>query len=311
MKTIQKTNSIFKAIALIIFFVFASLVSSTKIYAQDTTETNQAVNDSELKTASDDELQERVDEEQDKATTKAENSLVSEAIDALAETENAIEAIDDNQKDKALEALARATGKLDIILARSPELALVPADYTITVIDIAPNDAESIEDTRSQARSALSKGDIPKARELLNNLRSEILTTVDNLPLATYPQAMKEAARLLDSDKTAEAREVLATALSTLVVTETAQPIPVISAENLIDKASDREDKDKSLELLSEARTQLELAQNLGYAESDPEYAELKEEIESLKSNIEEDENTDNAFSQLKSKISGFFDDIF
>jgi hypothetical protein len=44
--------------------------------------------------------------------------MIAEAVSALQETQNALVAIDRNQRSQALEALARATGKLEILLAR-------------------------------------------------------------------------------------------------------------------------------------------------------------------------------------------------
>ena len=137
---------------------------------------------------------------------------------------------------------------------------------------------------------------------------SEIRTTTVNLPLATYPDAMKEAARLLDADKTEAAKQILQNALSTLVVTEISLPLPVITAESLVEEASSLEDKDKALKLVGDAKTQLELAEELGYVASENQYAQLSQEIESLESQIKADGNTGNAFSKLKDNIAAFFE---
>jgi hypothetical protein len=53
-------------------------------------------------------------------------TLLKEAVFALDETQAAISAIDAGNNQEAIDALARATGKLEIILTREPNLALAP-----------------------------------------------------------------------------------------------------------------------------------------------------------------------------------------
>ena len=65
-----------------------------------------------------------------------------------------------------------------------------------------------------------------KARPIVANLASEIVIETDNLPMATYPAAIKSAARLIDSGKIDDAKAELARALNTLVVTSVAFPLP-------------------------------------------------------------------------------------
>ena len=301
----QKINSVFRAIALSITLACLASVPS---FAQDAVE-NQAINNTELETTTNEDVEQQIEQEKGEAETKAQDSLVSEAVDAISETQTAIAAIDAGNKQEAIDALANATGKLDIVLARSPELALVPVETSVTAIDTAPNKPETVKEIREDIDDAVDRGDLPTARELLNNLMSEIRTTTVNLPLATYPDAMKEAARLLDADKTDAAKLVLQDALSTLIVTEISLPLPVITAESLVEEAAQLEDKDKdkALQLVGDAKTQLELAEELGYVASENQYAELSQEIESLESQIKADGNTGNAFTKLKDNISAFF----
>ena len=62
--------------------------------------------------------------------------LVEEAASALEETQAAIYAIDSGNTDEAIDALARATGKLEIILAREPSLALAPVGTSVVEHDL-------------------------------------------------------------------------------------------------------------------------------------------------------------------------------
>ena len=76
-------------------------------------------------------------------------------------------------------------------------------------------------------------------RTLLRDFASETVVRVANLPMATYPDAIKEAARLIDAGEADEAAAVLRAALGTLVVTETVYPHPLIDAEVHLDAAKE------------------------------------------------------------------------
>ena len=256
-------------------------------------------------------LKEGVEQKQEEAIAQAETQLVTEALDAVKETEKAIAAIDKNNAREAIAALERATGKLDMVLAREPSLALVPIDFTTEVIQLAPPDRNAVREIRSEIKKVLNDGDLPRARELLNNLASEVRITTVNLPLATYPDAMKEAARLLDAGDSQGAKEILQVALSTLVVAQRELPIPVINAQTLVAIASatiEQEDSELAQKLLSDAREQLKLAESLGYGKRDRDYAALDEEIASLEKEIGAGAKVTVAFKQLQEKLAGFFE---
>ncbi|MFP4124061.1 MAG: YfdX family protein [Coleofasciculus sp.] len=265
------------------------------------------MSDTQIHQVSDKELQQQTEQEKERTITELEKRLVQEAVNAIQETKDAIAAIDENDLDKAIKAIERATGQLDIILAREPELSLVPIDYTIAIINVAPDDKAAIKDIRKEIKSAVNSGDLPAARRLFNSLASEIRVTVSNLPLATYPNALKKAAKLIDEGNTAEAKGVLQIALSTLVLLEEYQPLPILNARNLIQSACSESDKDKAMQMLANARTRLKLAQELGYAEDDQEYEQLNTEIKNLEQQLKADEDTKNAFEKLKTRIAAFF----
>jgi len=138
-------------------------------------------------------------------------------------------------------------------------------------------DIDAIEKLRQEAEEALKKGQLQKARLLIKNLDSKTVISLTNIPLATYPNAIKQAVKLIDEDKLDEAKGVLQTALNTLVVTETIIPLPVSEAERLLKEAEKlaeepdrtREENDKLARLLQEGRTELEFAQALGYGSKD------------------------------------------
>jgi len=253
--------------------------------------------------------QQEIDNERQKATDEAQRCVDREAVSALKETQNAINAIDQKNTQEALQALERATGKLEILVARYPELGFVPVSAQVNIIDLAPDNSNEIERIRNRIKSTVNGDDFRTARQLLNSLVSEIRTTIFNLPLETYPDAMKEAARLLNEGKTDEAKTVLQLALSTLVVTEVARPLPLLRADIDIMSAvaiadSDRE---RTLRLLEDARNHLRLTQQLGYAKGDPEYAELEQAIQDIERQVRANERTADPLSRLLEKFSSFF----
>lgn len=253
--------------------------------------------------------QQEIDNERQKATDEAQRCVDQEAVSALKETRNAINAIDQKNTQEALQALERATGKLEILVARYPELGFVPVSAQVNIIDLAPDNSNEIERIRNRIKSTVNGDDFRTARQLLNSLVSEIRTTIFNLPLETYPDAMKEAARLLNEGKTDEAKTVLQLALSTLVVTEVARPLPLLRADIDIMSAVAIADSDRegTLRLLEDARNHLRLTQQLGYAKGDPEYAELEQAIQDIERQVRANERTADPLSRLLEKFSSFF----
>lgn len=138
--------------------------------------------------------------------------------------------LDARKTKEALAALELASGKLELVLAREPKLALAPVDVSVITHDIHA-DVESVKKAVKLSRELLDDGEVQKARPIVANLASEIVIETNNLPMATYPAAIKSAARLIDSGKIDDAKAKLARALNTLVVTSVAFPLPVLRAE--------------------------------------------------------------------------------
>lgn len=201
------------------------------------------------------------------------DKLVDEAVAALRETENALTAIDQNKTDEAIAALERATGKLEIVLARSPGLALAPVDVTTLTHDVIGTEAD-VEKIRGEAGAALAQGRLQVARKLISDLASETVVSISKLPLGTYPAALKQAAALLHQGKPKEAKTVLEAALNTIVVEEIIIPLPLVRAQAALEEARGLLEKKKRTEaesarmrgLLGTARRQLLLGKALGYA---------------------------------------------
>lgn len=236
--------------------------------------------------------------------------LVEEAVSALEETQNAIAAIDEGDNQKALDALSRATGKLEIILAREPDLALAPVGTSVVEHDVLAT-PEAVKELRDRIEDLIDDGRLQEARRLMDGLASELVVSTSNLPLATYPDAIKRAAALLDEQKPQEAKMVLLNALSTVVVTDTIIPLPIVRAETQVEAAKvlaakenrTAEDNEAIAAALANAREQIELARVLGYA-TKKDLKDLREAIDE----IEEQTKDGNAATKFFDRIEGLFD---
>jgi Zn-dependent M32 family carboxypeptidase len=144
-------------------------------------------------------------------------------------------------------------------------------------------------------------------------LASETVISVTNIPLATYPDAIKSAVKLIDQDKKDEAKRVLQAALNTQVVTETVIPLPVVkaqealkSAESLAEKKNRTKDDNARLKAsMDQARDQLEFAQGLGYGtkkDFDKMYAQLNE----IRDKTADNKFGTGWFAKIKASIEDF-----
>jgi hypothetical protein len=218
------------------------------------------------------EVQPEVQKETDSQAADKRKQVLDEAVSALALTKSALAALDGKDAARALATLAEVTGKLELIVAREPTLALAPVDVRTIVHDLFAN-TETIEAMTDEALDALKHGEVQQARHVLALLASEIVIAVTNIPLASYPAAVKSVVPLIDQGKIEEAKAALQAALSTLVETRSVHPLPALRArlllkraETLVEDGQRSEASNERLEtLLNEARQQLEMAELLGY----------------------------------------------
>ena len=250
-----------------------------------------------------------IEQQRQEAAKEAEKAIDKDALAAMQQTLKAVKAIAASKTDEALAAIEQATGKLNVLLARHPQTALIPVDVGVAVIDTAPLDAKAVKDRAKAAERAVYDKDYPGARVLLAGLMSEIRVRTSNLPLGTYPAALKEAARLLDQKKNKEACATLMTALNTLVVIERVIPLPIAVAQAAISDAESMRDKDKdgARQKLNLAKFELERAKELGYMGQAPEYAALNKSISELEQQLKGTSDTGSLFTRLKERIASFF----
>ncbi len=250
-----------------------------------------------------------------KETEQKRKEILEEATSAINETHNALRALDKKKTKTALRALERATGKLEIILAREPSLALAPVDVVATTLDTLAT-ADKVKKIRDEAEDLLEDGRVQEARRLLEHLGSETVISTTNIPLATYPKAIKQAAAMVDKDKVEDAKVVLQAALNTLVVTESVIPLPIVrsksmleDAEKLAEKSDRKEEENKKLdELLTSVQKEIELAEAFGYG-MEKDIESFREEVEKIREKTSDGKSGQGFFSKVKTTIKSIFKD--
>ena len=265
----------------------------------------------EAGTAATPEAQEQIARDAEGELARRQDDIIAEAVDALDETKRAVEALANGDDAAALAALETATGKLELILARRPELALAPVDATIEAVELVA-DTPALRDITTAAELSFISGRYQVARTLLRDFASETVVRVANLPMATYPDAIKEAARLVDAGKVDEAAFVLRAALGTLVVTETVYPHPLIDAEVHLDAArklaesADRSDEqnDRLAAALEAARLSIERAEAFGYG-TDDDFRDLYDAIREIERKTKDGSGITGLFTGVLDSLSG------
>ena len=259
-------------------------------------------------------VQPKVDKQKADAAEEKRKKLLADATAALAETKKALKALEHKKNDEALKALAEVTGKLDLLVARDPQLALTPVDMEVVTYDLLTN-LDTIKEVIKQAKAYLNDGEIQKARPLVARLASEIQFRTFHIPLETYPAAIKAIAPLIDAGKIEEAKAGLQAVLNTLVVTtDDVIPLPKLRAEHLLKQAQDlaekkdrsKEENEKLTHNLLAAREQLQLAELLGYGKH-KEYKPLYEQISEIEEKSAGGKSGTGWFDKLKRNLSDFF----
>ncbi len=234
--------------------------------------------------------------------------IVKEAVEAVALTHKVLVELDKGNKDQAIKDLEDAIGKLEVVLSAPNAPALIPIDSSIEVVDF-PGSVEDIKTALITAKALLKENKIQEARRILDTLRSEIVLKVVNLPLASYPAALKLAAKFLHENRIDEAKNVLNAALATFVEVDVITPIPLVQAIHLTEAAQKvaKKDKKKALEYLEEAKKALKKAEALGYvSESETTYKELNDMIEKVEKEVKGKNKAEKLFEELIAKLKEF-----
>jgi len=239
--------------------------------------------------------------------------LVQEAINSLKEAHEAFVALEKKDEETATKKLESALGKLEVILASKKVPELLAIDSIVKVHEYVGT-SKDIETTLAAIPTLLVKNKVQEARALMIPLQSEIDITTVSLPLGSYPDALKLAAKYVHSHEVQKAKEVLAIALSTFTSVTEIVPIPLLKATDLIAASSAiaKEDKQRALAYLDAASESLKVAHALGYvSKSTTTYQSLQEQIEAIQKEIKGPNKAEKLFETLKSSLKEFKEKIF
>ena len=235
-----------------------------------------------------------------------------DVVQGFKDVKEAIKLLDKEKPEveKAIKHLQSATGEFETAVSLDKDLAFAPVENSIqTYILVASSD--EVERELAFIEDLMEDGKVQDARRLLMPLRSEIVVQTTSLPLITYPEAIKDATRQLSDGTVEKAKEILETAMDTLVVDEEIISIPLVTAKNAIEKASkmDKKKKVKVLEKLKLAKEQLKLASVLGYLSDDGKlHDDLQERIDKIEKEVRGKNKEENLYDKVKAKMEGLFD---
>jgi len=234
--------------------------------------------------------------------------IVKEAVESITLVAETIKNIDANKKDEAIKSLEKAIGKIEVVLSNPKAPALIPVDAKVVVAEFLGT-AYTAQNAVITSIALLQNNRVQDARKIVQTLIDEIDFTTVNLPLASYPGALKLAAKHLQDNKLAEAKKVLVTTLNTFVQITTVTPIGILEAQDLIVAASKiaKENKELALSHLAAAKEALKRSEALGYTSySDTTYKMLNEEIRKVEKEIKGKNKAEKLFEELINKIKEF-----
>jgi len=239
--------------------------------------------------------------------------LVQEALNSLKDAHDAYVALEKKDEEAATKKLESALGKLEVILASKKVPELLPIESSIRINEYIGT-SKDIERTLAAIPTLLVKNKVQEARALMLPLQSEIDITTVSLPLGSYPDALKLAAKYVHSHEVDKAKEVLAIALSTFASVTEIVPIPLLKATDLIEASSviAKEDKERALAYLDAASENLKIAHALGYvSKSTTTYKIMQEQIEAVQKEIKGPNKAEKLFETLKASLKEFKEKVF
>ncbi len=244
-----------------------------------------------------------------KKADETRQQIIQDAVDALHDTFSALDALKKGDKEKALSALANATGKLELVVSREPNLALAPVDVSVSTYDIVATVDDILQARREVAR-LIDKGDLPAARVLLDSLRSEAVVSVTSIPLETYPEAIKSITPLIDKGKLKEAASALQAALDTLVVTRHIIPLPLMRADEALviaevlaeKKNRSAKENDALNNMINVVERQLRISEALGYG-SHEYYRTIEKQLKEVRRKVGEGKSGAGFFDEIKDTL--------
>ena len=210
------------------------------------------------------------------------------------------------EKRKAL--MADATSAIQETQAALLELA--PAGVSVTTYDVQGG-LDAVKQVRKEAEDLIDAGRLQEARRLLKNLASETVISVSNVPLATYPDAIKRAVKLIDEKKPEDAKRVLQGALNTQVVIDTVIPLPIVKAQEFLKTAEElaqkkdrtKDDNDRLKTSFDRASDQLQFAQALGYG-TKKDFDKMYQQLAEIRDKAADNQSGSGWFAKIKASIA-------
>jgi len=315
----MKTRSLkMKNIVILSGLLMGSLAVSPSVLAETQTKATTPV----VAQAKDKAANSKVSKEQLKAIQKSivdkannQKKLLKEAdkgiIEGFKKVLDATKLIEKNRDQDAIKALQEATGKFDIALAADPKLGLIPIASSTKLTELLTT-PEKIKAQVGLAKDLLKDFKVQEAKEVLAPLQDDLVTSTTALPMASYPDAVKLATKMLVDGKKDAALETLSTARSTFVEAISVIPLSLVRVQEMVTAASEldkEKDKDKALDLLSAAEEQLQVATLLGYTTKHSSlFDELAEQIKTVKKEVTGGNAVEKLYSKLKTSIKSLID---
>lgn len=258
--------------------------------------------------------QEKIDQEISQIAQKTNTRPVEEAISAVHETQNALQYLNHNQADEAKSALERALGKLDVVLANHPPASWVPLGVNIQILD-TPADPGTINQVSKETKDLLKQGRLQEARHQLRDLASEIEVSTTNLPVTSYPAAIRSASHSLEQGKNEIAKAILRNALQSFVVVESSIPLPIVRAQALVEEVSRQTSAGQMNpaqvdRLLSEADQQLTVAEKLGYGNRKKDFSEIHMALKDTKKRVSHHQESKEGLEKVRKTLQALKDQV-
>ena len=195
--------------------------------------------------------------------------LISDGIEAVEMTQQAIDAIDKSNSSMAIDFIGGALGKLETVALRNPKMTSVPISRVVRTDDL-DSDLGAIKLIKQSIIKALEENKFHLARQELESLISEVRIETTNIPISTHPDALKGALAAIEKNNSKTASERLNTVLNTLIVSKQYISLPSMRAEVLLEEAlnidsSNTDAIEKRRLLLTHAKKQTHTAYELGH----------------------------------------------
>ncbi len=286
-------------------------LKSTQVLLQETTPPENLA-------MSEDTLYSRILREANETAEALKSEMIDEALTSVLETQSILQSIKEGNQPAAEDKTHELIGKLNVIVAAHPDLALLPVDARVDVQETV-TDLATVEALTKEIEQAVDRAYYQLARELLEGLVSEVQINTVYIPLATYPEGLKQVGVLLRQNKLKDAAFLLEGLLNTLVIEERILPLPVLKAQQLVDatlllNTEDEADRALAINYLSNAEYQLKMAEALGYGKHNKDYKSLYEAIKSLEKGIRKEETKEEikaSLEQLKKDLRNFREKYF